>query len=295
MNSNSTGQIDLLLQAVLCGRATGSARLLELLTRVIGLMPAALLAATLSLLSCSQEEDTFTTQAPIYDYRVVRTFPHDPQAYTQGLVFDQGLLYESTGLRGRSSLRRVALETGEVLLSRKLADDFFAEGIAIVDDRIIQLTWQLRMGFVWDKESFEPISEFHFPTEGWGLTYDGQRLIMSDGTPVLHFLDPESLVRLGRVRVTDGGKLVTRLNELEYINGEVFANVWQTDRIVRIDPTSGVVLGWIQLAGIYPGQDTSEGSLSRLNGIAYDSTVGRLFVTGKMWPNLYEIELVPRD
>jgi glutamine cyclotransferase len=187
------------------------------------------------------------------------------------------------------------LETGEVLLSRQLTSEYFAEGIAVVDDRIIQLTWQLRVGFVWDKDSFEPIGEFHFSTEGWGLTYDGRRLIMSDGSPVLHFLDPESLVRTGRVRVTDGGKPVTRLNELEYINGQVFANVWQTDRIVRIDPNSGEVLGWIDLAGIYPDQDTSEGSLSRLNGIAYDSTAGRLFVTGKMWPHLYEIELIPRN
>jgi glutamine cyclotransferase len=252
-----------------------------------------LLPALLLTLSCSRSEEAFSTKAPIYDYRVINVFPHDSLAYTQGLAFDQGVLYESVGLRGRSALRRVSLETGEVLLSRKLADDLFAEGIALVDDRIVQLTWLLRIGFVWDKETFQLLDEFHFPTEGWGLAYDGRRLIMSDGSPVLHFLDPATLMRTGRIRVTDGGKPVTRLNELEYIDGEVYANVWQTDRIARIDPTSGEVRGWLQLEGIYPQQDTSEGSLTRLNGIAYDSTADRLFVTGKMWPYLYEIELIP--
>lgn len=255
-------------------------------------------ALTLTILlllpSCSDEAEKFITSAPIYDFRIINTYPHDSLAYTEGLIYDDGYLYESTGLRGRSSVRRVDLETGEVLQSDTLSRQFFGEGIAIVDDRLYHLTWQLHVGFIRDKASFEMISEFHYPTEGWGMTYDGDRLIMSDGTPVLYFLDPVTLERTGRVRVTDQDHPVTRLNELEFINGEIYANIWLTDRIVRIDPANGNVLGWIDLSGIYPGEDTGEESLARANGIAYDAENDRLFVTGKFWPHLYEIDLIPR-
>jgi glutamine cyclotransferase len=247
------------------------------------------------LFSCSNEEEKFTTNAPIYDYRIINTYPHDTLAYTEGLLYDDGDIYESTGIRGRSSVRRVDLETGEVLQSNVLSKQFFGEGIAIVGNRLFQLTWQLHVGFVRDKATFEMISEFHYPTEGWGMTYDGDRLIMSDGSPVLYFLDPVNLERIGRLRVADEGRPVTRLNELEYVNGEIYANIWLTDRIVRIDPVTGEVLGWIDLSGIYPGENTGEESLARANGIAYDAANNRLFITGKFWPHLYEIELVPRN
>jgi glutamine cyclotransferase len=227
-----------------------------------------------------------------YTYRVIHTYPHDPGAFTQGLVFEDGILFEGTGLYGGSTLRKVALETGQVLQRYNLPQQYFGEGIAVVGDRLIQLTWQNHEGFVYRKETFEPLQTFSYPTEGWGLAYDGVRLIMSDGTATLHFLDPQSLVETGHVEVRDGGTPVVRLNELEYIDGQVWANVWQTDRIVRIDPQTGAVVGWIDLAGLLkPGDRT--GAEDVLNGIAYDAQGARLFVTGKWWPKMFEIELVP--
>ncbi len=234
-----------------------------------------------------------TPQAvPLYTYRVVNTYPHDRDAFTQGLVFQDGVLYEGTGLRGRSSLRVVELETGQVLQILALPAEFFGEGVTIFGNRIVQLTWQSNVGFVYDKRTFELLQTFNYPTEGWGITHDGQRLIMSDGTATLHFLDPETFVEIGQVQVYDNNGAVTRLNELEYIHGQVYANVWQTDRIVRIAPQTGQVTGWIDLAGLLSPQDRSQ-PVDVLNGIAYDAQNDRLFVTGKLWPKLFEIQLIP--
>ncbi len=237
---------------------------------------------------------TPTPTAHTFTYRVVNVYPHDRGAFTQGLVFENGFLYEGTGLRGRSTLRRVELETGRVLQMRKLPDKLFGEGITIFGERIIQLTWQSGVGSVYDKNNFELLEEFHYPTEGWGITHDGKRLIMSDGTSTLHFLDPETLEEIGRIKVYDEDGPVTRLNELEYVRGEIYANVWQTDRIARIAPDTGEVIGWIELAGLLSPKDRSE-PVDVLNGIAYDAENDRLFVTGKLWPRLFEIELLPLE
>jgi glutaminyl-peptide cyclotransferase len=229
-----------------------------------------------------------------YDYEIVNRFPHDPEAFTQGLVYENGWLYESTGLYGRSSLRRVHLETGEVDQMVELPDQYFGEGITIWDDRIIQLTWRAGTGFVYDKESFELLDSFSYDTEGWGLTHDGQRLIMSDGSATLYFWHPETLAEIGRVTVVDEwGQPVVRLNELAYVEGEIYANVWQTDRIARIDPETGYVTGWLDLSGLLHEVSLS-GPVDVLNGVTYDGENGRLFVTGKWWPLLFEIELVAR-
>jgi uncharacterized repeat protein (TIGR01451 family) len=232
--------------------------------------------------------------AASYTYTIVSAYPHDPDAFTQGLVYEDGVLYEGTGLRGRSTLRRVVLETGEVLQSYDLPSEYFGEGITIYGDRIIQLTWQSRVGFVYDKASFELLQEFTYPTEGWGMTYDGERLIMSDGTSTLYFWDPETLEEVGQVDVYDESGPVVKLNELEYIQGEVYANIWLTDSIAKIDPQTGRVTGWIDLTGLLdPGSVTQP--VNVLNGIAYDPQNDRLFVTGKLWPALFEIDLVAID
>jgi glutamine cyclotransferase len=227
----------------------------------------------------------------LWTYKVVNTFHHDPEAFTQGLVFEDGVLYEGTGLPARSELRKVELETGNVLKRYKLPDQYFGEGITIYKDRIIQLTYQSNVGFVYDKNSFELLREFSYPTEGWGITHDESRLIMSDGTPMLYFLDPETLTQDNRIMVLDGDKPVWGLNELEYIKGEVFANVWPTERIVRIAPETGKVVGWIDMKGLLPPEDSDQ--VDVFNGIAYDPGRNRLFVTGKFWPNLFEIKLIP--
>ena len=223
---------------------------------------------------------------------MINTYPHDRAAFTQGLVYVDSVFYEGTGLYGASSLRKVDPETGQVLLLRGLPAQFFGEGITILGNRIYQLTWKSGAGFVYDKESFEPVQSFTYPTEGWGLTHDGSRLIMSDGTDTLHFLDPETLEETGSVQVRDSHGPVIWLNELEYVEGEVFANVWQTDLVARIDPESGRVLGWIDLSGLLEPADYAV-PVDVLNGIAYDAETGRLFVTGKLWPKLFEIELIP--
>jgi len=228
---------------------------------------------------------------PVYTYKVIHTYPHERDAFTQGLVFENGVLYESTGLYGRSSLREVELETGRILQIHDLSAQYFGEGITIYSDRIIQLTWQSQVGFVYDKQNFNLLREFNYATEGWGITNDEKRLIMSDGTSTLYFLDPKSLEENGRINVYDMGSPVSRLNELEYVNGEIYANVWQTDRIARIDPATGQVTGWIDLEGLLSPQDLVN-QVDVLNGIAYDSKDGRLFVTGKLWPKLFDIELV---
>lgn len=250
---------------------------------------AALLAAGLAIFALyGGNADTTRT----WTCEVVNTFAHDPNAFTQGLVFADGFLYEGTGLNGRSELRRVELETGDVLQSRKLADEYFGEGITILNDRIYQLTYQSKVGFVYDKTSFELIEEFKYPTEGWGLTDDGEDLIMSDGTPMLYFLDPNSFERIYKVMVLEGEKAIWGLNELEYVEGQIFANVWPGDRIARIDPGTGQVTGWIDCGGLLTPQDYHD-KMDVFNGIAYDPNDSRLFVTGKCWPKLFEIKLIP--
>jgi glutaminyl-peptide cyclotransferase len=225
--------------------------------------------------------------APVAGYEVVRTYPHDPRAFTQGLFFLDGFLYEGTGLNGQSGIRKVKLENGEVVQVRELDEKYFGEGIAAVGDTIVQLTWQAGVGFVYDRATLERKRSFTYEGEGWGLTYDGSRLIMSDGTPVLRFLDPKTFAVTGRLEVKDAGRPVDDLNELEMVKGEIFANVWGTDRIARISPKTGAVTGWIDLRGLLSPADAA--GVDVLNGIAYDAATDRLFVTGKLWPKLFEI------
>jgi glutamine cyclotransferase len=225
-----------------------------------------------------------------YTYSVVNVYPHDTNAFTEGLTFDNGFLYESTGLYGNSTLRRVDLQTGEVLQLRTLPSQYFGEGIAIVGDEIVQLTWQSHVGFVYDKATFNLLQEFNYSTEGWGLTYDGKRLIMSDGTSTLYFLDPVTFKRIGQVTVHDMAP-VTELNELEYIKGSVYANVWGEEKIAVINPKTGQVTAWIDMTGIQNLKNQDPNNV--LNGIAYDASGDRLFVTGKMWPHIFEIKLIP--
>ena len=231
------------------------------------------------------------TPPPVLGHRVLQEYPHDPQAFTQGLFFHDGTLYESTGLRGASTLRRVALETGEVLQQRPLLPTLFGEGAALAEGKIYQLTWQAGLGFVYDFESFRLLREFRYAGEGWGLTYDGERLIMSDGTDTLRFLDPETLRETGRLRVHADGAPPGRLNELEWIEGEIWANLWTTDRIARIHPETGAVTAFVDLEGLLDPADRLPDS-DVLNGIAWDPEGHRLFVTGKKWPTLFEIETV---
>lgn len=226
----------------------------------------------------------------IYGYRVVNTYPHDPTAFTQGLTFDNGFLYEGTGLKGKSTLRKVELATGRVLQIRELPAELFGEGVTIYQKQIIQLTWRSQLGFVYDKSSLDVLREFSYSTEGWGITQDGKCLIMSDGTPTLHFLDPNTFAETGSIEVYDENGAVSRLNELEYIRGRVYANVWQEDYILIISPDTGMVTGRIDLKGILPEEDRKGTDV--LNGIAYDAKGDRLFVTGKFWPRLFEITLV---
>lgn len=223
-------------------------------------------------------------------YEVVNTFPHDRGAFTQGLLYRDGFLYESTGLHGRSGVRKVVLETGTVIQQRSLEKEYFGEGLADWNGTLIQLTWQNRIGFVFDLDTLEPTRSFGYEGEGWGLTHDGRRLIMSDGTPALRFLDPETLRETGRVDVTYEGKPLPGLNELEMIDGAVFANVWGSQWIVRIDPDSGRVTGRMNLSGLLPVEE--RGRVDVLNGIAWDAEKRRLFVTGKLWPALFEIRLI---
>ncbi len=226
-----------------------------------------------------------------YGYRVVASYPHDPNAFTQGLVYVDDTLYEGTGRNGQSSLRRTDLESGAVEQIVALDEQYFGEGITIFDDKIYQLTWQSQTGFIYDRETFTQIGEFTYATEGWGLTHDGAQLIMSDGTNTLTFLDPDTQAVTGSIAVFDQITPVMRLNELEYIDGEIFANIWQTNLIARINPETGQVTGWIDLTGLLPVESLTQ-PIDVLNGIAYDEKNGRLFVTGKLWPTLFEIELV---
>jgi len=227
-----------------------------------------------------------------YSYEIVNVYPHDPEAFTEGLVFDDGVLYEGTGLYGQSTLRRVELKTGRVLQIYALPNDVFGEGVTIFGDEIIQLTWLQHRGFVYDRQTFEPLKEFSYATEGWGLTNNGSCLIMSDGTANLYFLDPETYEVVGQVEVRDGSP-VTGLNELEYIRGYVYANVWHERLIAKIDPKTGNVRGWIDLSKIIDYDKLDSESV--LNGIAYNAKDDLIYVTGKRWPQLFEIRLTPME
>ena len=235
----------------------------------------------------------------LYTSEVVKVYPHDENAFTEGLVFENGMLYEGTGLYGESKLQKVELETGHVTQSSSLPDNFFGEGITILKDKIIQLTWLENTGFVYEKDSFRLLRNFSYPVvsdprevwEGWGITTDGQKLIMSNGTAMLTFLDPETFQETGTVQVHDSSGPVSKLNELEYVKGDVYANVFEEKRIAIIDIHTGLVKSWIDLNGLHDPNDFDSNNV--LNGIAYDSTGDRLFVTGKRWTQLFEISLVP--
>jgi len=226
-----------------------------------------------------------------YTYEIVNTYPHDESAFTEGLAFEDGFLYESTGLQGDSSLRCIELETGRILQIHSLSSEFFGEGMTIFNNKIIQLTWLSHKGFVYNKTSFDLLEEFNYSTEGWGITNNGSLLIMSDGTSNLYFLNPETFEKVGQVAVRDDSGPVTEINELEYIKGDVYANIWLQERIAIINPQTGQVKAWIYFTGIQTMMNRSGDDV--LNGIAYDADGDRLFITGKKWPELFEIKLVP--
>jgi len=230
--------------------------------------------------------------ATVDTFQVVKAYPHDPAAYTQGLIYRDGFLFESTGLNGQSTLRKVKLETGEVVQQHRLDAKHFGEGLAEWKGQLVQLTWQSNIAFVYDRVTFALRRMFSYPGEGWGLTEDGTQFVLSDGTDVLRFLDPETFREIRRVSVKDGATPVRQLNELEFVRGEIYANVWHTNQIARISPVSGRVTGWIDLRGLMSiGYRLDPEAV--LNGIAYDAVTNRLFVTGKLWPRLFEIRVVP--
>jgi len=251
----------------------------------------AVLACGYLAAGCGKPRTDAAQTAPIQRVQVVREYPHDPGAYTQGLLYDGGFLYESTGREGFSSLRKVNLETGAVLRIHRLPSRLFGEGLALFGDKLIQLTWQTGEGFVYDKETFRLVREFRFEPEGWGLASDGRRLILSDGTSELRFLDPQTLKETGRLTVTHGNRRIDQINELEWVRGEIWANVWQTGYIIRIDPQTGKIKGILNLESLALANATRDVD-SVLNGIAYDPKNDRIFITGKLWPKLYEIRLI---
>jgi glutaminyl-peptide cyclotransferase len=232
---------------------------------------------------------------PLYDFEIVHTYPHDPSAFTEGLFYLNGFLYESTGLEHHSSIRKVRLDTGAVVQKLDIPAQYFGEGIVNWGDHLISLTWTSHVGFVFDLAGFKLQRQFQYEGEGWALTQDGKQLIMSDGTSELRFLNPQTLKETNRIQVTLDGKPVLNVNELEWVKGEIYANVWQTDRIVRIDPKNGHIVGIINLAGLLSLSDRVNGPDSVLNGIAYDAKGDRLFVTGKNWSRLFEIRLRARN
>jgi glutaminyl-peptide cyclotransferase len=234
-----------------------------------------------------------SASVPVHGYEVVRSYPHDPSAYTQGLLWHKGFLYESAGKYQRSSLRKIQLETGKVIQQVAVAPEFFAEGLALLNGKLFQLTWREHTAFAYDLESFKRTGELSYPWEGWGLTTDGKSLIASDGSNQIRFVDPATFAVQRTIRVfadNDPSHPLREINELEYVNGEIYANVWQSDFIIRIAPATGKLLGVINLTGILPGKSPDETD-SVLNGIAYDSDHQRLFITGKLWPRLFEIKI----
>jgi glutamine cyclotransferase len=253
----------------------------------------ALGAASCGVIALAESSPHAQATAPVESYRVVKVYPHDPNAFTQGLIYRDGFLYESTGIRGESSLRKVKLETGEVIVQRRAGlETHFAEGLVEWKGQLFQLTWQSKIAFVYDLASLAPRGTFAYSGEGWGLTHDQRRFIMSDGSNRLRFFDTMTFREIGHVDVTDRGRPVTDLNELEYVDGQVWANVWHTDRIVKISPDTGRVVGWIDLRGLMSGGFKLDPE-AVLNGIAYDAPSKRLFVTGKLWPRLFEIQVIP--
>jgi glutamine cyclotransferase len=230
----------------------------------------------------------------IYSYSIVNSFPHDPSAFTQGLVYDNGFLYEGTGLLGQSSVRQVNLETGDIIKIHNLSPQFFGEGITIFRDKLFQVTWKSHIGFVYNKYNLELLDSFEIQTEGWGLTHDGTSLIMSDGTSTIHFLDFNTFEEIKTIEIIYQNEPVTMINELEYVDGEIYANIWQTESIAIIDPRKGKVVGWIDLSGLI-NDFTDLNNVSVLNGIAYDKVKDRLFVTGKLWPTIFEIKLIQEN
>lgn len=228
--------------------------------------------------------------APVLKHTVVKQYPHDRTAFTQGLFYMDGQLWEGTGLNGQSGIRRVDLNTGRVLQVQPIAREYFGEGLAAFGNQLFQLTWKNGLMFAYDKTTFKLQKAYKYPGEGWGLTTDGKQLIMSNGTSALNFMDPaQDMKRVATVRVTDGGKEIPALNELEWIKGEIWANVWLTNRIARIDPKTGRVKSWLELNGILSPMDSQ--GVDVLNGIAYDAKTDRIFVTGKLWPKLFEIKV----
>jgi glutamine cyclotransferase len=234
-------------------------------------------------------------KAPIYGYKIVRTLAHDPNAFTQGIVFHDGFLFESTGINGASSLRKVELETGKIVKKISVPDEYFAEGMTIFNDKIYQLTWKNQKGFIYSIETLRKIGEFRYEGEGWGLTHDAESLILSDGTSKIRFLHPETFKVSRTIDVSDAdGSPVVEINELEYVKGEIYANIWHSDKIARIDPQSGKVTGWIDLTNLFPNRSDAE-TEDVLNGIAYDAHGDRLFVTGKLWSKLFEVQVTPHS
>jgi glutamine cyclotransferase len=240
---------------------------------------------------CAAADAAVRAAIPTYGVDVVHTYPHDPQAFTEGLFYLDGYLYESTGLEQHSSIRKVKLETGEVLQKLDIPAQYFGEGIVNWHSRLLSLTWRSHIGFIFDLATFKQQGQFRYDGEGWALTQDGRQILMSDGTPQIRFINPQTLKETGLITVTLDGKPVRNVNELEWVKGEIYANVWQTDWILRIDPHDGRVVGLINLAGLLRSSDRIPGQTDVLNGIAYDAKGDRLFVTGKNWPKLFEIRL----
>lgn len=264
-------------------------------------MRAFILAAALAATACGPS--THAGGVPEYGYEIVHVYPHDPSAFTEGLFWLNGYLYESTGLNNFSTVRKVKLETGEVVQQHELPEQYFGEGIINWKDKLIQLTYKTEVGFIYDLNTFAVRSQFHYQGQGWAFTSDGKRIYM-DGSrsvdadasdPEIRIWDPETLQETGVIHVTDEGRPVTNLNELEWVKGEIYANIWETYRIARIDPATGHVVGWIDLSGILPPSDRIPGETDVMNGIAYDAQGDRLFVTGKKWPKLFQIRLVKKS
>jgi glutamine cyclotransferase len=253
---------------------------------------AVLVAGVVLMVFLSFGQIPIDSASPIrYTYQIIKIYPHDTNAFTEGLVFDDGVLFESTGEYGSSSLRQVNLEDGVVQHEVLLPNQYFGEGLTVVNGSLVQLTWREKIGFIYDKENFGLLRNFSYSSEGWGLTFDGSKLILSDGTSKLKFLDPVTFQIVGQVSVHDGNTPVTNINELEYVNGAVYANIWMQQKIAIINPQTGTVKGWIDLTGICQSNNAED----VLNGIAYDQQTHRLYVTGKNWPNLYQITIMPKN
>jgi glutamine cyclotransferase len=289
--------VGILQQIVFSGRVAQNASMsLILKARLVLIVAISVAGLQCNANSSAPVNTAATNNTPVakHGYQVVNAYPHDTGAFTQGLIFVDGKLYEGTGQEGRSSLREVELQSGRVLKKVDVPVPFFAEGITLLNDKIYQLTWQHQIGFIYNAQTLEKTGQFNYTGEGWGITNDGHSLIISDGSNRLRFLDPDSFRVTKTIAVTDGRTPVNELNELEYVNGEIYANIWHDQRIVTIDPQNGRVTGWIDLSGLLqPGAVQDEEAV--LNGIAYDQANKRLFVTGKLWPQLFEIKLKPQS